>query len=337
MKKIIGIFLVLVLIASCRNKEPLGPTLKVNILQPLAVSTPSVDFSTGGKVFFTAVFENSAAWTITIKGNGATKVINGVSKEINEGNSSWIGTVDVPPSFIAGSVTAVLSFQIDPLTNNVPFTISAKRIADKLNDVLVTDFTSSPVQNYSATPTAPGNWPSTYPLTVNTNIDYVNPDGNAYELMGDVAPWQGSGSPFVDIVTISPRNSIQNYGTYYPILYTDPSQVYFNIMVYNTGTPVWLEISFFEVEGVVANGTATPDRHLTIKPNWTGWKMVSVKYSDLIPSNAEAAANIQPQKITDIQIVLLSNVKADNPALTATIVRTAFDHITFTHKAPYQP
>lgn len=327
MKKIIGIFLVMVLIASCRNKEQLGPTLKVNILTPLAVNTPSVDFSTGGKIFFTAKFENSASWTITItEPNGATKVISGVSQEINEENSSWSGTADVLPSFVAGTATAVLSFQIDPQTDIVPFNISAKRISDYPTDVLVSDFVVNKQHCYCAGTIPPSEWPSDFPATINTNMDYPYPDGNPYLYMGPQAPWQGAGSPYVDILIISPQNSMVNYGTYYP-LNADPSKVYFNMMVYNTGTPTWLQISLFE-EGVAA-------RHIDIKPNWTGWKQVSVKYSDFIANSTEYASSIQPTKVTALQLVLLSNTAI--AALPGDAVTTAFDHITFTHNAPYQP
>jgi len=333
-KNICILLLATVLIASCKKTEQLGPDLvgiygSVTVTEPLAVNTPSVNFATDGVVFFTAKFQNDAVWTITITGaNGAKKSITGISKEINAENSTWKGTADVPPSFIAGAVTATLSFQNDALTESVPFTITAKRTSDFTTDVLVTDFKVSPIQNYGALPILPTNWPSDFPLTVNFLSTHGLPDGNAYLTMGPQAPWQPGGSPFVDILTISPRNSIKNYGTYYP-LYADPTKVYFNIMVYNTGTPTWLQISFME-DGVVARG-------LNIKPNWTGWKLVSVRYSDLTPNSSAAASNVQPQKITGIQLVLLSNVATNSPLLPTTAVSAAIDHMTFTHNAPYQP
>ncbi|MDB5257207.1 MAG: hypothetical protein JWM14_1902 [Chitinophagaceae bacterium] len=334
MKKIISIFLAALLIASCRNKEQLGPDLvgiygPVTITQPLAVNMPSVNFSTGEKIFFTAKFENSAVWTITITGsNGAQKIITGISKEINAENSTWTGTADVLPSFIAGSVNAVLTFNNDPQTDNVPITITAKRISDYPTDVLVSDFVVNKQHCYCAGTIPPSEWPSDFPATINTETTNGLPDGNSYLVMGPQAPWQGGGSPYVDILIISPRNSMINYGTYYP-LYADPSKVYFNIMVYNTGTPTWLQVTLFE------EGTAA--RHIDIKPNWTGWKQVSVKYSDLVANSTAFASNIQPTKVTAIQLVLLSNIPTSNPALTTTQVKTAFDHITFTHNAPYQP
>jgi hypothetical protein len=354
MKKIIGILLLaILLVASCRNKEQLGPDLvgiygPVTIVTPLAVNTPSVNFATGGMVFFTASFQNSAVWTITITGsNGAQKVITGISKEINAENSTWAGQADFPPSFLAGSATATLSFKNSVVTESVSFNITAKPNSDLSSDVLVTDFVINRQICYCSLPPAPNDtvpknrWPNDWPGASNTNSTYTKPDGNAYMFMGPATAWQGGGSPYVDVLRISARNSIVNYGKYYP-LYADPSKVYFNIMVYNTGTPTWLQISFFEEEQDGTPG-AGPDRHLTIKPNWIGWKLISVKYSDLIANNSAAAANVQPQKVSDIQIVLFSNVPTANLLASPTDpmvnvnVSTAFDHITFTHNAPYQP
>lgn len=335
MKKIICILLFVGALASCKKPEQLGPDLvgiygPVTVTESFAVNTPTVNFANGGNVFFTAKFKNDAVWTITITGaNGAKKIISGISKEINAENSTWIGVADILPSFAAGSVTATLSFQNDAQTESVPFTITQKRVSDLETDVLVTDFLVTKVQNYGAIPVPPDKWPSDFPLTINSETSYGFPDGNAYLTMGDpTAPWQGAGSPYVDILTITPANSIVDYGNYYP-LYADPTKVYFNIMVYNTGTPTWLQIAFLE-DGVVARG-------IDIKPNWTGWKLVSVKYSDLIPNSSDAASNVRPQKITGIQLVLLSNVPVADPALATTPVKTAFDHICFTHNKPYQP
>ena len=178
--------------------------------------------------------------------------------------------------------------------------------------------------------------PKSFDGSNQTNYDL--PDGNAYLTMGASVPIESGGSPFVDILSIAARNSFKNYGAYYP-LYADPNKVYFNIMVYGTGTPVWLEINFFEVEPLDHNSKTNPsaDRKFTIKPNWTGWKLVTVRYADLVPLNADAAANIQPNKITDIQIILLSNLSPSDPAMLTTKITTAFDHITFTHNKPYQP
>lgn len=335
MKKIIGIFLAMMLIASCRNKEQLGPTLKVNVLTPLAVNTPTVDFSTGNKIFFTASFENSAAWIITITGsNGSQKILTGVSKEINEENSSWTGTADALPSFKAESVTAVLSFQIDPATDSVPITISARRISDKPTDVLVTNFVSAPVKNFGS-PGAfqPTDWPSDFAYTGNSDPagNYPFPDGNKYLIMGPQAPFQGNGSPYVDLLRIYATGAMTPM-QYFPLNTTDPTKVYFNIMVYNTGTPTWLQIGLFENQDL-----DSPVRHIEIKPNWTGWKLISVKYSDFIANTPDAALKLEPQKISGIQIVLLSNVSTSSSELATTPVKAAFDHITFTNDAPYQP
>jgi hypothetical protein len=234
----------------------------------------------------------------------------------------------VLPSFIAGSVTATLSFRNDTQTESVALTVTAKRVSDLATDVLVSDFVINKQQCYCAPPMLATSWPSDFPATVNWEISNGLPDGNAYLVMGPNPAWQGAGSPYVDILTISAPNSMGNYDTYFP-LYADPTKVYFNVMVYNTGTPTWLQISFME-DGTVA-------RYFDIKPNWVGWKLVSIKYSDLKASNIDAANNIQPQKVTAIQIVMLSSLAVTDPNLMVTPVKAAFDHMTFTHNKPYQP
>jgi len=336
MKKIIALLTLIVCFGSCKKQDEIGPDINaiygpVTITQPFSVSATTVDFSMGSKLYFNASFQNDASWVITIKGtnSNAIKTIHGVGKTINVSNSIWDGSADSPPSFSLETVTATLTFKYTPeVFTSDPVTISGKFISGSSTDVLVTDFLVSKVQNYGAVAIPPTMWPSDFPVTTNTITTYGLPDGNAYETMGPNAAWQGAGSPYIDVISITPYNSIVNYGTYYP-LYSDPSKVYFNIMVYNTGTPTWLSIAFSE-EGIVS-------RKIDIKPNWTGWKLVSLRYSDLVAITADAALNVQPQKITGIQIILLSNLLVTSPALTTTPVSAAFDHIIFTHNTPYQP
>lgn len=344
MKKIIGIVLLITLvIASCRNKEQLGPDVvgllgPVTIVEPFAVSSSSVNFSTGEKVFFTAKFEKDAQWTITITETDSTKkVITGIGKEINAENATWTGITDVLPSFIAGTATATLSFQSDPITPSLPITITAKRISDNSTDVLVTNFVSAPVKNFGS-PGAfqPTDWPSDFPYTGNSDPSafpagsYSLPDGDKYLIMGPQVPFQGNGSPYVDLLRIYATGAMTPV-QYFPLI-ADPTKVYFNIMVYNTGTPTWLQIALFENEDL-----NNPVRHIDIKPTWKGWKLISVKYSDFVANTPDAGLKLDPQKISGIQIVLLSNVSTASPALPTTQVKAAFDHITFTNNAPYQP
>ena len=337
MRKIIGIVLLAVfMVTSCRNKEQLGPDLVVKIKESLAVSNSSVDFSAGESIYFTAKFERDVIWILTITGsNGAKKIFNGVGKEVNAQNSSWIGTADVLPSFIAGAATATLSFSTDPQTQSVPVTIVAKRVSDLATDVLVTDFVTAPVKNYGTGTFLPTDWPSDFPNTSNNDPaafpegTYPFPDDNKYLIMGPFNPHQGNGSPYVDLLRIYAPAAMGHYAQYFPIS-SDSSRVYFNIMVYNTGTPTWLQVSLFE-----GTDLDNPVRTINIKPNWTGWKLVSVKYSDFQVNSPNTP--LQSEKISGIQLVLLSNVSVTSASLPTTNVKAAFDHITFTHDKPYQP
>jgi hypothetical protein len=341
MKKIICSILLVIAFASCKKKEQLGPDLvgiygPVTITESLAVNTSNVNFAGGDQVFFTAKFKNDAVWSLTIVGtNGAQKIISGISKEINAENSRWSGTADVLPSFGAGVVTATLSFQNDAQTESVTFTITQKRNADLPGDVLVSNFVVNKRYFYSAPPppiikfgyTGPNGWPSDYPNISNTDNSYPKPDGDTYLIMSGI-PWAPVGkpiTPYTNSLTIMSDSSDFQYGKYFP-LYADPDKVYFNIMICGTNTPhTWLEVNLIE-DG--PNGDII--RKISYKPNWTGWKLFSYKYSDLALGSPLLP---NPKKIKGVQLVLLS----DTPNLPGDEVKIGIDHITFTHNAPYQP
>ncbi|MBX9851077.1 MAG: hypothetical protein K2X86_04880 [Cytophagaceae bacterium] len=331
MKKIVYSFLLIAILSACDKPEQIGPGINgiygpVTVTQAFTVNMSNPNFAAGNKVYFTARFENDAIWTITLVGqtSGAVKTITGISKEIGAYNSEWTGTADDAPSFRAENVVATLSFASSTSTYTQNLTIAAQKNLDA-GGVLVSNFATTKFQCYCAPPLNPNNWPTDFPTTVNTDNTYIKPDGNAYVLMEGV-PWQGGGSPYVDIATIEAKNADVNYGTYFP-LYADPAKVYFNIMVYGdpaTTSNTWLRISLFE-DGVEA-------RVIDVRPDWTGWKLLSYNYTELLPVDATIGAS-KPNKVTALRFVLLS----DSPTLPGPSVRAVFDHPIFTHNKPYQP
>jgi hypothetical protein len=329
MKALYQIFIlaaVTVFSGSCKKPEQLGPDIKgvygpVNVTQPLAKSNGNPDFSTGETVYFNAAFENDAIWTLTIVGqtSGAVKTITGISSQLGAYNATWDGTADDAPSFLLENVTITLSFQNSPITFTETLTIAGRKNLDA-GGVLVADFSVN--KSYCVCgPPNPNGWPSDWPAT-GTAVTYGIPDGNAYMSMSGT-PWQGTPvTPYVDFMTIEAKNAQVNYGDYFP-LYADPAKVYFNIMVYNTGTAdTWLKVMIIEEGGVV--------RELDIRPDWTGWKLISKNYTELTTTSTAAG---KPNKVTTVQFVLLSDA---NP-LPGAAVSTAFDHVIFTHNKPYQP
>ncbi len=302
---------------SC-SKEKLGPDISsingpVTIVEPFSKSTGTVDFSNNEEVYFTAKFEKETDWTVTLIGNtsGATKTIEGVSAVISKTNSGWFGTANTAPSFQVETVTARLTFKHTTDTFNTTLTVTATKNLDQ-NDVLITDFSTLK----SATL-----WPRDWPPVSITNTSYPKADGGKYFYMSGT-PWQ-SGSPYVNYMTIPAKfYSDDSTITHYPVN-PDADRVFFNIMVYGNGpSDTWLLVNFSE-DGVQA-------RHLNIRPDWTGWKLISVPYTSLLPDITTAA---KPNKLTSVAFVLLSDA-----ALPSTkSVSVAFDHPTFTLNQPYQP
>lgn len=317
---------VLILAVGSCKQEPVGPMIQgifgeVVVTEPLAKSRNNPNFATGDDVYFTAKFEKDAKWLLTLTGqtSGAKKTFSGISSEINASNSTWTGFADEVPSFRQENVSVMLTFPNDPKdTLRESLTIAQK--ADlKAQGVIVSDFANIKITG----PDSPTGWPSDWPATVNTHISYGLPDGNNYLSMTGT-PWQGAGSPYVDFVTIPAREADINYGEFFP-LYADPAKVFFNLMIYGNNTPVWLRIVLFEEGG--------GSRLFDLYPNWTGWRLVSINYTDFIVDNDVLP---RPNRINAVQFVLLSN-QNPLPATGAALVRTAIDHVIFTHNKPYQP
>jgi len=98
----------------------------------------------------------------------------------------------------------------------------------------------------------------------------------------------------------------------------DPSKLYFNIMIKGDSTissvtnlPNSLfKLEFYEDEnGDNYHDANSEDRFdLEFEVNWTGWRMVSLCYNDLIPPATNQGNGIkQPDKIFKVRTLLLAN------------------------------
>ncbi|MFM7023556.1 MAG: hypothetical protein ACKOXB_11330 [Flavobacteriales bacterium] len=307
---------------SCK-KETMGPDITglygpVTIVEAFDASKTTVDFSKDEEVHFTAKFEKETNWLVTITGatSGATKTFEGISSTVDISNAKWIGTANDAPSFQKENVTATLSFKNTTGSHSKTIAVTGQKNLDK-NGVLVSDFS-----NISKTLS----WGTDWPKFTLTNTSYTQADGNKYIYITGT-PWQkapGSNSitPYVNFVEVKAKDAATNYGTYYPLA-ADSNKVYFNIMVYGTGqSDTWFLVNFAE-DGVTS-------RHLNIRPDWTGWKLISVPYASLLD---DVSTPGKPDKLTAVTFVLLSD--ATPPESKA--VSVAFDHVIFTTNKPYQP
>ncbi|MCS6824924.1 MAG: hypothetical protein NZ529_11580 [Cytophagaceae bacterium] len=314
-KIIIAITISLMLTYACTKVERLGPIIRpATITKPLSINKYTADFAAGDKIYFYAELDQEAEWIITIKGKttGARYTIKGVSNIIDASNAVWEGYADVLPSFKQEEAVATLTLPNNPnqISKDSLTIITLKNL--DAGGIIVSDF-----EHYNPA------WASDWPPTINTNTAYnPPPDGNNYLHMSGTA-WQGNPiTPYVDYLTITAAQSDVNYGTYFP-LSIDPTKIYFNIMVYNTGTKTNLRIALME------NGSAV--RGINIRPDWVGWKLISVNYTQFIPDAGVTTQN--PDKITGVQFVLLS----DNQPPQSAAVSAAFDHVIFTLNGPYRP
>jgi hypothetical protein len=312
----------------CNKENTVYPYYgSVTVTENFAANNTIPDFGAGDKVYFTAKFAQNANWTIKIVGQttGAVKTISGIGTEVNASNSTWNGSADAVPSFKVENVTATLSFQGDNKTYSLNLSIGSIKKPDA-NEVLVTNFAVSKVKDGNYTDTV--NWQSDFLPTSIANA-YPLADGNSYLSMSG-KPWQvipgtSNISPYIDYLRIYSTGADTPYGPVFPV-YANPSSVYFNILVYNTGTKnTWLQVNISEANGAT--------RNINIYPDWTGWKLLSYNYSQF----STDPSSLHPNQIKKIDFVLLSKATQDVLNQKAEVVSTAFDHPVFTFNKPWQP
>ncbi|MCX6182764.1 MAG: hypothetical protein NT150_12640 [Bacteroidetes bacterium] len=315
---------VLTLQFGCR-KDTLGPSIvgiygPVTVVDPLNKSMSAVDFSKDETVYFTASFEKETDWVITVKGNtsGATKTFTTISKVVDKSNALWNGTADDVPSFQKETVTIFLTFKHTTDTFKTTMPITGLRNPDK-NGILITDFSALK----SAT-----DWPRDWPAVTVFDNSHPKADGGKYFYMSGT-PWKHQNfdpklpiEPYVNYMDIASNKADVNHGSTYG-LSTDSNKVYFNIMVYGNGpSDTWFLVNFWEEGGVA--------RHINIRPDWTGWKLLSYTYAELLDNVSTPG---KPDKLDKVSFVLLS----DQVAPYTNAVSVAFDHPIFTINHPYQP
>lgn len=313
---------------SCEKDEVLGPDLEGIGNEPVATSefSSSVDEVnlTDNTIYFTQEFEKTTVWQITLQGlnSGAIKTLTSSSLSISEENSEWDGLSDSGLSFQVEDVVATLSFPYFPSVKASIDTFTITGITGSvIKSVLFSDFEVAPLFNFGGNPPVGGGWGSDWPTTNNTNTAYPLYDANAY-LFIEGAPWQAN-NPYVDITEMPASVGDTLSDTYLP-LYSSPDRVYLNLAVYNTGTEnTWLQVQMIE-----DNNGVSESRGWNIRPDWIGWKNISIKYSDLI---TDFPTVYNPSKVKQISLVLLSD--QDTGDAVQETVSIAIDRLEFSFDA----
>jgi hypothetical protein len=123
-------------------------------------------------------------------------------------------------------------------------------------------------------------------------------------------------------------------------LSSNPTNLFFNVLVW--GEPSLINslvlFQFQEDENGDGNFSANSEDMYShqISINWVGWKLISIRYSDLVAmvNGAPAAASgndvFEPNKLMQINMLHLANPKSG-------YAKSKLDYIIFTQNNPLQP
>ena len=293
---------------SCEKEKIEGPSLNdlfadLEILEPLSVVGDSVDFASGQNIYFTASFSKQLDWKIQIKGlsSGSVKIILGKSNEINQSNSTWLGNSSSLPFFTNENCDVELSFEIDDTTIYNYLNIQVEKDYQNENTVLITDLENNFNPNFTG-----------FFQSGCTRALAIGGAGQKDKYLAQFGTcdwdWLIGYVDYFSTFWYDDKNNMIN----------DPSKLYFNIMIQGASTisPVTslpnslFKLEFYEDEnGDDYYDASSEDRFdLEFDINWTGWRMVSICYNDLIPPSTNSGNGIkEPAKIFKVRTLLLAN------------------------------
>jgi len=153
MKRILSFAFLLAVFAACdRDLDPEGPSLfdrfaPLEVFDSLQASRATVDFSVGQSVSFTAEFNKSIEWVITITGqeSGGIQTITAFDRFVEPENATWSGNTTELPLFRAEPCMVVLSVPEEPDFGDTLFVDVTGTLS--YEGLLVTDFEENPGPN----------------------------------------------------------------------------------------------------------------------------------------------------------------------------------------------
>ena len=304
---------------SCEKEKIEGPDLhdlysELTILESLNIVGDSADFSNNQTMYFTASFSKQIDWTIKIKGlnSSAVKIISGKSQTINQANSTWNGSSTQLPFFIAEDCDLELTLKWNTIDSGNPniimhndtiynqVNVQSAKIYTNENTVLISDFEGGFNPNFTSFFQAG----CTKSLVTNGAGE-----GNKYLAQYGTCDWDW----LIGYVDYFSAHWYDQEG-----LINDPTKLYFNIMINGASTisdvsnlPNSLfKLEFYEDEnGDDYHDASSEDRYdYEFDVNWTGWRMISICYNDLIQPSSNAGDGVkEPSKIINVRTLLLAN------------------------------
>ncbi len=310
MKKILYIALTLVLITGCRKESDKfeGPSIEelygdFAILTPFAVDRSQVDFAAGEVAIFTAEFSKPVQWTITITGEttGAQKTITAKTKSINADSATWNGSTTKFPVFGVENCKAMLTIEGEPDTSILDIQV----LSPKPNEGLVlADFENGMDPDWTVFIQTGAD------MDFGIKTDPIAPHGSSYLNMKGTVDWDW-------LIGLIDFNAAAYTTDPTMPLSSDPERVYFNVLVYgepaNNQSLILFQFKEDENEDGNFDGNSEDIYALEVWVDWEGWKLVSVKYSDLEalvngqPATPNGNGNKEPDKLGLVSMLHLAN------------------------------
>ncbi len=328
MKNIWLIAIILGFWACKKPKEVDGPLVTefygpFNLVEGFKASADTFSFNNTQANHFTAKFNRSADWKITIKGlqSGAVKEIVGSSKVIDFNNSVWNGSTTFIPVFKSENCEATFTVEDEGVL--IKDTVFIKTVKPVDQGLVIADFETN----------NPG-----FFIDYSSDGDTIRvesaplkaPYGKQYFLMQG---YDKNGDTYLGQLGIEAKDVISS-DTVFKTSTKAPSELYFNLLVYGFNKPSILKIQFGEDEN---NNKITDNKTedvyaKSVTVDWVGWKVVSIKYSETTIDNASATGNKkqEPDKIGIVSFIHLTTAVKGKAAY-------AFDYMIFTTGKPFQP
>jgi hypothetical protein len=317
-------------ITGCQHETDIfdGPSLvdqygPFTLVEDLAVAPGQVDFANGETALFTAKFNKTVSWKLTITGrtSGAVKIIEGLSRELNADNATWDGGASSPPLFRAEMCDVSLLL---PTQDSLELTTEVEALSNKVYDaVTIVDFEKDLGASLFY-----GNFE--FELTSETGIRDDLSAGQGEKFYFFEGRDAVVANYFCGLIRIDPAF---DGNTYFPTPSPDPSDVFFNTFLWHDKTPNTIAVIQFFIDsnndGVFTDGVDQSKQLGGDFPlDHLGWKMFSHSMADIGMTEAEMA------KIVTIQVLLISNLNGQpTPPLP---VRFGIDFMTFSSGKPLE-
>ena len=331
MKKILYFLFCIIVLGSCKKESSTfeGTSIEemysnFKIMEAFTCNRDSVNFAAGQTAVFSARFNKAVAWKITITGqtSHARKELTGMSKQIDLTNATWNGSTTLFPMFKTENCLAQLTITDVADTFAVPVKITGIKVNEGL---VIADFENGFNPAWVKFIQSGAN------MDFSIKTDSLAPQGAKYLKMAGTVNWDW----LIGMIDY-PASA---YGANTLALSQNPDEVYFNCLIYgvpNTNESLVL-FQFKEDEngdGTI-NANSDDQYDLEVRVNWAGWKLVTVRYSDLPSlSNGQPTTPHGNNQHNADKIGKISMLHLADPA--GGFAHSKIDYLIFTSK-PLEP